>query len=349
MKTLKLRIKDNYTRWLPSLANEVNFVWNYVNDLSYKTIKNKGKWLSAYDMHPYLVGATKQGLSIFAQTIKEIAEQYCVRRVAAKKRKLRWRKSAGPKKSLGWVPFKTGNVRLKGNILYYGKNKFKVWDSYGLENYKLRAGSFNQDSQGHWYLNVCVDTQDTPTTGMGEVGIDLGLKDFASFSNGQKIDTQQFYRKQELKLAKAQRAKKTKQVKAIHAKIKNKRKDFLHKLSTGLIKENNLIVVGNVNSSKLAKTNMAKSVLDAGWGMFRTMLEYKAIRRQATVLVVNEAYSSSTCSSCKSGSGPKGLVGLGIREWECSDCKTVQDRDTNAALNILASGYRCLAVGVSVK
>ena len=97
-----------------------------------------------------------------------------------------------------------------------------------------------------------------------EVGLDLGLKDFAATSDGVKIAAKQFYRRSEEQLAAAQRANKPKRVAAIHAKIKNQRKDFQHKLFHALAKSYSAIFVGNASSSKLAKTKMAKSVLDAG-------------------------------------------------------------------------------------
>ena len=106
------------------------------------------------------------------------------------------------------------------------------------------------------------------------------------------------------------------------------------------IRENKLIVVGDVSSSKLVKTKMAKSVYDAGWHMFKTMLEYKARRHNATFKVVNEAWTSQACSACGSRTceqRPKGIAGLGIRDWRC-DCGVLHDRDVNASLNILSLG-----------
>ena len=118
-------------------------------------------------------------------------------------------------------------------------------------------------------------------------------------------------------------------------KIKNTRKDFLHKETTKLVRRYKTIYVGDVSSSKLAKTKMAKSTLDAGWGLFKSMLEYKAIALGVDFKVVNEKYSTVTCSSCFERSGPSGLSALGVREWTCSTCGTDHDRDVNAARNIL--------------
>ena len=345
MRTLKFRIKSN-TVWLDQLSIEINFIWNYINNLSSWSIKNKSKFLSEYDMHPYLVGATEY-LNLLTGSIKKVANEYVKHRIITKKCKLRYR----GKKSLGWIPFNSvNNLRLRKGQLFYGKNKFKVWDSYELENYELtHGGSFNQDSRGNWYLNLIVDDKIEPSKGQAEVGIDLGLKTFATLSSGEKVEAQQVYRELEPKLQIAQRANKKKRVRAIHAKIKNRRKDFQHKLSTKLITENAVIFVGNVNSSKLAKTKMAKSVLDAGWSQFRTMLAYKSIRKQVWFQEINESGTSLTCNACKSRTGPTGLGELGIREWTCSECGSVHDRDINAAKNILALGLQRLAEGNPLK
>ena len=120
----------------------------------------------------------------------------------------------------------------------------------------------------------------------------------ATCSNGASLARQDCYKNLELKLGKAQRAKNKQRVKAIHAKIKNTRKDAIHKFTHKIVKENSLIIVGNVSSQKLAKTKMAKSVLDAGWFMLKTQLEYKSksIATQGVFLEVNESYTPQTCS-----------------------------------------------------
>jgi putative transposase len=144
----------------------------------------------------------------------------------------------------------------------------------------------------------------------------------------------------------AQRARHRNRTRAIHAKIANRRKDFLHKLSTRLVKANGAIVVGNVNASALAKTRLAKSVLDASWSAFRTMLQYKCADAGVWFDEVNEAFSTQTCSVCDSRAGPKGRKDLGIRGWQCTVCEAVHDRNVNAAHVILAAGHRRLEEGI---
>ena len=156
-------------------------------------------------------------------------------------------------------------------------------------------------------------------------------------SSGGRVDAKRFYRDLEPALAVAQRAGKKDRARAIHAKISNRRKDFLHKLSTDLARKNRSIFVGNVNASGLAKTNMAKSVLDAGWSTFRTMLQYKCDDAGVWFEEASEAFSTVTCSACNARSGPTGLRGLGVRSWACV-CGAVHDRDVNGAQNILLTG-----------
>jgi putative transposase len=146
--------------------------------------------------------------------------------------------------------------------------------------------------------------------------------------------------------SKAQRARKKARVRAIHAKIENLRKDQLHKLFTALVEEYGAIFIGNVKASALAKTRMAKSVLDAGWGLFRNMLQYKCDCASVWFDEVDEAYSAPTCSCCKRCTDPKGLEGLGIRERACLDCGAYHHRDINTADNVLAAGRRRLAEGI---
>jgi len=239
----------------------------------------------------------------------------------------------------------------------HGQVKFacqwlSLWDSYGLEAYQIRAGNLCEDARGRWYLNACVAVPvaelSDRSSASRDVGIDLGLEDLAATSAGEKLAAPQFYRGLETKLAIAQRASKRHRVRAIHAKIANRRKDSLHQWSTRLVRGYDTIFVGNVSASKLVKTPHAKSVLDAGWSAFRTMLRYKCDFAGVTFAEVNEAFSTQTCSACNTRSGPKGIAGLGIREWTCGECGTVHDRDVNAAKNILAAGRRRLAEGIPV-
>lgn len=348
-KTLKVRIRDKHAPLLRQMARSVNFVWNYLNELSYRSIRERGVFLSEYDLHPYTQGAGKS-LGLHNQTLQVIAAEYVTRRKQFKKARLNWRKTGGVRRSLGWIPVNTGAASWKNGQVYHNGNHFKVWDSYVLGQYRFRSGSFNEDARGRWYFNVVVDADVTTCKGQEALGIDLGLKDLATCSDGTRLEHGRFYRELEPALATVQRAGKTGRVRAIHAKIANRRKDALHKFSRALVERCGTIIVGDVSPAKLAKTSMAKSVLDAGWGQLKTMLAYKCVHAGIVFKEVGEAYTTQTCSCCGAlpDSRPRGIAGLGIREWACSECGVTHDRDVNAAQNILALGHERLAVGIPV-
>lgn len=346
MKTLKLRVKDKHAALLRKMARDVNTTWNFCNETALKALRDRKKWLSGYDLQKLVSGFSKcEGVAIGTDTAHKVCSEFATRRSQFKKARLGWRVSnqKSSKYSLGWVPFRAENVRYRGGQIRFAGHAFSLWDSYGLADYELRAGSFSEDSRGRWYFNVAVEVAVQKSSGTAAVGVDLGLKTAITTSTGESF-VGRLYRASEAKLATAQRANKKRQVKTIHAKIKNQRKDGLHKFSTKLVKENAAIFVGDVSSKKLVKTKMAKSALDAGWSQFKTMLEYKS--RQAGIIfaVVNEAYSTQACSQCGSIEGPKGSSDLGIREWACS-CGVVHLRDVNAAQNILRVGLDSLAEG----
>jgi len=345
--TLRLRLKDRHAAFLRAQAREVNFVWNYSNELGLKMLERDNRFCTAFDLHKYTAGATKAGLTLHSQTVQAVNEELVRRRAQFKKRRLAWRKSSGSRRSLGWIPFKASAVRYRAGQVWYCGRPLSLWDSYGLHQYELGTGCFSEDSRGRWYLNITVKVaKREQSAATAVVGLDLGLKDFFATSDGRKIASHRFYRDLEPALAAAQRANKKRRVKALHAKIANRRKDALHKLSTELVNSHGAIFIGNVNASGLAKTRMAKSVLDAGWSTFRTMLQYKSDDAGVWFEEVDEALSTQTCSCCGLRTGPKGVSGLGIRGWTCNACGTVHDRDVNAAKNILARGRAGLAAGI---
>jgi IS605 OrfB family transposase len=342
-RVLRLRIKDRHDAYLNTLSREVNFVWNFCNEHSMKVLQRERRFCSAYDLHPYLKGAANEGLSLHSQTLQAIAEEYVTRRRQFKKTKLRWRVSTGPRRSLGWIPFKASAIRYRNGQVFLGKQALGLWDSYGLANYELGPGNISQDARGRWYLNVTVMVKKAPVDLSSDVkacalGIDLGLNSLMADSNGNFVEAQRFYRGLEKKLAVAQRAHRKARVRALHAKIVNRRKDALHKLSTAQVHAHRAIFVGDVNAQALTQTRMAKSVLDAGWSAYRTMLKYKCNDAGVWFKEVVESYSTQECSCCAARTGPKGLQELHVRTWVCSACGAAYDRDTNAARVIKARG-----------
>jgi IS605 OrfB family transposase len=170
------------------------------------------------------------------------------------------------------------------------------------------------------------------------VNADLGLKDIAATSDGDKLHTSHFYRNIEQKIANAQRRGHKRQAKRLHRTAARRRKDALHKFSRKIVNEYQTIKIGDVSSLKLAKTRMAKSVLDAGWGILKTQLQYKGQQAGRSVIIVSERDSTRTCSDCKALTGPTGLDMLVVRIWVCSACGVTHDRDVNSARNHLSAG-----------
>jgi putative transposase len=207
---------------------------------------------------------------------------------------------------------------------------------------------------GRHHASFVVEAPDQPLPLVQhETGIDLGLKHFAVLSDGTKVDAAQIARKAAAKLRRAQkelarrqrgsanREKSRRKVAKCHARVGDTRRDWLHKLSTTVVRENQLIAVEDLAVSGLARTRLARSVNDAGWSTFVGMLAYKAQRAGRTFVKVDRWFPSTrTCSVC-------GTLGeakpLNVREWTCG-CGTTHDRDVNAARNILAAGRAVMPV-----
>lgn len=340
--TYRFRLKDKHDSELRRQARAVNYVWNFCGETQKAALRWRKKWPSKYDLQRLTAGASKE-LNVHAHTIQKVCETFARSRDAKRKPMLRWRS----KKSLGWVPFNKGHVRFDGEAFVFRGVRYFAWLSRDLDKGQtFGAGSFSQDSLGRWYINLPVEVESEKSAGTSEVGIDLGLKDIATLSTGRKIEHPRWYRNMEQRITVAQRARKKKAVKRLHAKAAAQRGDFLHKESTRIVREHGAVFVGNVKPSAIAKTSMSKSSLDAGWAMFKQQLEYKAIARGVLFAEVNEAWSTQTCSRCGSVEGPKGIAGLGIRRWTCG-CGAEHDRDVNAARNIARRGLATLAEGAS--
>ena len=344
MRTLRLKVRRETYGWLNAAAVEVNEVFNYCNETSFKAATRtdrKRKWLSGFDLCNLTSGASPYFEKIGADTIQSICTHYAQKRQVAKRLKLRWRVSRGSRRSLGWIPFKAASLKRKGVCLRFAGKCFRVFEKERLEGVKWQGGCFAQDAVGDWWLCLPVKLEAEVSVAPYEaVGIDLGLKDIAVTSNAERLNAGRWTQSFALKLASAQRQGHKRQAKRIHRKAARCRADALHKFSTSIVERYQNIVVGDVSSLKLARTRMAKSVLDSGWGMLKGFLEYKSQQAARGFEVVSERNTSVTCSTCGSPTGPRGVNGLIVRFWVCSDCGESHDRDVNAARNILI-GSRC--------
>ncbi|MFC3982918.1 RNA-guided endonuclease InsQ/TnpB family protein [Streptosporangium jomthongense] len=218
-----------------------------------------------------------------------------------------------------------------------------------------------KDAADRYFASFVVEVADEPLPETeSEVGIDLGLSHFAVLSDGRKVANPRFLRRAERRLRKAQQALSRKEkgsnnrskarmkVARAHARVADARRDFTHKLSTVIVRENQAVYVEDLSVKGLGRTRLAKSVYDAGWGRFTAMLEYKAARYGRTFARIDRWFpSSKRCSEC--GAVAESMP-LNVREWQCP-CGVVHDRDVNAAINILAAGRaeRLNACGARVR
>ncbi|HEX7162808.1 MAG TPA: RNA-guided endonuclease TnpB family protein [Trebonia sp.] len=209
----------------------------------------------------------------------------------------------------------------------------------------------SRESDGRWYVTFTVDAGDPeplPEAGRA-VGVDLGVKDFAVTSDGERIANPRHLERKARNLTRyqrrlarcrrgsANRAKAKAKVARAHRKVRDARKDFLHKASTRLVRANDAIVVEDLNVSGMVRNrSLARVISDCGWGEFRSMLAYKCERYGRTLAVVDRWYpSSKTCSAC---GYLLAALSLSTRHWQCPSCGARHDRDANAAKNILAAG-----------
>jgi len=329
-------------------SRAVNYVWNFCNDTQKHALQWRKKWPSGFDLNVLTTGSSKE-LGLHSGTINAVCEQYAKSREQLKRPYLRYRSN----KSLGWVPIKGRELKREGTAFRFAGNTFRIFHSRALPDGKIKdSTNFSRDARGNWFLNIVVEIAEAPRRELIKgLGIDLGLKELAAFSTGEVISNLNHYKKLEPSLAIAQRANKKRLVTKIHAKIANRRSDQLHKISNRITRQFDYIAVGNIKPSGLAKTKIAKSVLDASWSTFRNQLAYKAIKHGAWYEEVNESFTSQVCSNCGAlpDSRPKGIADLGIRQWICCECGISHDRDVNAALNILARhGHVSPAEGISL-
>lgn len=244
------------------------------------------------------------------------------------------------------------NIRIKDSFIQLPKLGL-VYAVFSEEvTGTIKNATVSVSKAGKYYVSVCVETKPVvpmpPAT--GAVGIDLGIRSYAVMSNGEGIENPRHYLKNEKKLARLQRKHSKKQsgsknrdksrikIARLSEKIANSRKDFQHKLSKRLVRENQTIVVEGLKVKNMIKNRkLSKHVQDAAWGQFSWMLKYKSEWHGRTFVKIDPFFpSSQKCSGC--GSKNPEVKHLKVRQWTCPNCGAHHDRDLNAAINILNEG-----------
>jgi putative transposase len=264
--------------------------------------------------------------------------------------------------------FTRSAFRIKADGLWLAKTKAPLrvawsWPDIDLTSLDPTMVIVSQEPDGRWYVAFSVEQPEPkplPQTGK-TVGVDVGLKDLAVLSTGERIANPQHLAKRERNLARyqrrlarcqrgsANRAKARRRVARAHSKVRAARHDYLHQVSTSLVRTFDRIGIEDLNISAMGQNRrVAKAISDVGWGTFHRMLKYKADRAGRLLVTVNRWYpSSKTCSAC---GHLLATLSIGTRHWTCPDCGTRHDRDINAAKNIdTAAGLVAAASGGTVR
>jgi putative transposase len=341
----------------------VRWYWNYSLNLCQETYKATGKSLSRGAIqgllpnlkqeYEWLTDAYSQCLQYVALNLSTAYKNFFEKRAGFPRFK-----SKHGRQSISYP----ANVKLEGDYIKLPGKVGQIYcrkDREVMETIKIVTISLNPD--GKYFVSITVDDgkEIPPPNSEGKaIGIDLGLTHFCITSDGSKYDNPRHTKKHARNLKKKQqnlartqkgsnsRNKAKKLIARVHSKIKRVREDFLHKLSRKIVNENQVIAVENLAVKNMVRNhNLAKAIGDCGWGMFCTMLKYKAQRQGKVYLEVDRFFASSkTCHVCLN---KVDSFALSVRNWECPKCQTQLDRDINAAINIKNEALRTLALGTS--
>ncbi len=366
LRVVKVRLYPNTEQQhlLAQSFGNCRWLYNYCLNLMNQTYIGTGKGLSGYEVKK-LIPQLKKEHEWLKLTYSQCLQQVCLNLGVAfnnffeRRAKYPRFKSKHGRQSIQYPQ----NVEvLDGSLKIPKVGIVKAIIHRPIEG-KIKTVTISKNCCDHYFASVLFDDgKDKPesNTGGKAVGIDVGLNHFAVTSDGSKFINSRFLSKYEKNLKRKQqqlsrkqkgsnnRNKARKKVAKVHHKITNCREDFLHKLSRRIVDENQVIVTENLNVKGMMKNHcLAKAIGQVGWGMFMTMLKYKAENKGKTYVEVDRFFpSSKTCHVCLN---QVSSLPLDVRQWTCKSCNTTHDRDINAAINLREEGLRILTCGTRDK
>ena len=256
--------------------------------------------------------------------------------------------------------FTNNNIAVEDSFLKLPKLGFVRYAKSREVDGRIISATVSRKPSGKFFVSLLAETEvsEFPKTGSA-CGVDLGLKDFAVLSDGSGHTNPRFFRSLEAKLAKEQRIlsrrvkfsnnwyKQKLKVARVHESIANARSDYLHKLSTDIVKNHDIIGIEDLQVSNMLKNKrLSKAISEVSWSQFKELLEYKAVWYGKKVITVSSTFASSQlCSACNYQN--KAVKNLSVRTWTCPSCNAVHDRDINASINLRNEAIRLLTAGTA--
>jgi len=348
------------------------FIYNHFLNQWNETYKETGKGLSYGKCSAQLPSLKKQEETEWLKEVDSIALQSSLRNLSDSFDRFFKKQNKYPRFKSKNNPLQSyttketnGNISVEGNKLKLPKLGLVLFAKSREVEGRILNATIRRNPTGKYFVSLLVETEVEPIEKTdSSVGVDVGLKDFAILSDGTVYKNPKFFRSLETKLAKEQRKLSRRKIQAlkdgrklsesknyqkqrikvanIHETIKNKRTDYLHKISTEIVKNHDIIGIEDLLvKNMMLNRKLAKSISEVSWAEFRTMLEYKAKWYGKEIIAVARNFpSSQLCSGC--GYQNKAVKNLAVRKWECPECHAHHDRDTNASINLNQEALRIL-------